>query len=192
MRSILFVALLGLSTPGLAAAETVTGPAERSPANVRVTLPADALLTVDGRATQSTSAERLFVTPPLEAGKRYRYTFSARVLRAGKAVTVEQDVFVQAGRETLVAVDVPADTPASPPSRGGTASSFGPGAETRAYYAYYYGAPEPPAPPRAGLYPAPPPGSGGRGPDEGRSPLQGYTPPHWGIDPSDPFYHSQP
>src|SRR5262249_31221855 len=149
MRSILFFALLGVSAPGLSAAEPAAAPAEHSPATVRVTLPDDAGLTVDGRATRSTSAQRLFVTPPLEAGKRYRYTFSASVLRDGKLITVEQEVFVRAGQEASVSLDVPAGASGSSLSPGSNNSSDGSGNETRTSS---YGLPEPPAAPPAGLY----------------------------------------
>jgi uncharacterized protein (TIGR03000 family) len=138
-------------------------------------LPADAMLTIDGQASQFTSAQRLFVTPPLQAGKLYSYTFSARFLRAGKTITLEQEVFVQAGRETLVSMDVPAEVSGSSSSGARYDYLYNAIAETRSYYE----APVPPAP-RAS-----------RGLGEGRSYSPGFHPIHWGTDPSDPFYHNQ-
>jgi uncharacterized protein (TIGR03000 family) len=182
MRSILFVALLGVSVRGLRAEETAAAPGETGPATVRVTLPADAPLTVDGQATRSTSGRRLFVTPPLEAGKSFRYTFRASFPRAGKTIAVEQQVVVRAGRETLVVLDVPAEAAGAPFARGGLNGS---GYETRSYYQ----PPEPPAPPRAVSLPASP-GSDRPGPREGRTD-GGFKPVRWGTDPSDPFYQCQ-
>jgi uncharacterized protein (TIGR03000 family) len=176
MRSFLFFALLGVSTLGLRAGELSAAPAERSPATVRVTLPAGATLTIDGRATRSTSAERLFVTPPLEAGKRFSYTFSARFVRDGQTITVEREVVVRAGRETFVSLDVPAAAAGSSYSAGAGAYSYGAGAETSAYYE----APGSPAAPWVRVYPAP---------GEDRSYSSGFNPIYWGNRPSDPFYH---
>jgi len=72
-----------------------------------VELPADATLTVDGVATTSTSASRLLVTPPLEAGKTFHYTLTAQVVRDGNVQTVTRQVAVRAGEETHVTLDVP-------------------------------------------------------------------------------------
>jgi uncharacterized protein (TIGR03000 family) len=187
MRFLLLCAFFGVSVPGSSAEELTAAPAEGRAATVRVTLPAHATLTIDGQAAQSKSAQRLFVTPPLQAGKLYSYTLSARFLRAGKTITLEQEVLVRAGRETLVSMDVPAEASAGSSSRGGNGYLYGAGGETRTYYE----APEPPAPPRAGLYFAPSPGRSERGPREGRSYSPSFHPIHWGTDPSDPFYHGQ-
>jgi uncharacterized protein (TIGR03000 family) len=190
MRAFLFFILLGASASGLRAEELASTPAERSPASVRVTLPADARLTFSGRVTRSTGAERVFVTPPLEVGRRYSYSLAASFFQGEKTITVEQEIFVSAGRESVVSLEAPAGAPASAPSRDNNAGAYGLGGETRV--SYYYGPPAPPAPPRADLYLVPGPGSGERSAGEGRSPSTGFTPPHWGVDPSDPFYHSQP
>jgi uncharacterized protein (TIGR03000 family) len=161
-------------------------PAQGSPATVRVTLPDDARLTIDGQPTQSTSAQRLFVSPPLEAGKRYSYTFRASFVRAGKTITVEQVVYVRAGRETVVSLDVAAETSGTGSSSGSSVSWYGSSDETR----IDYGAPEAPAFPRAGSYPVPFRSYGERGPREGQSYVPASRPIYWGTDPSDPFYHS--
>jgi uncharacterized protein (TIGR03000 family) len=78
-----------------------------TPATVVVTLPADAKLTIDGQVTRSTSARRVFVSPPLSPGKTYRYTLLAEVTRGGKAVSWEQTVKVRAGRESQVSMAPP-------------------------------------------------------------------------------------
>jgi uncharacterized protein (TIGR03000 family) len=184
MRSLVFFALFCVSAPSVRAGEPVAAPAERKPATVRATLPINAKLTIDGQATRSTSGQRLFVTPPLEVGKPYSYTFRANFLRAGKTITVEQEVFVRAGQETLVSLDAPAAASGNYSGRSGNAYSYGSGDESQTYY----GVREPSALGRAGLYLAPSSGSRAR---EGRSYSPGFKPIHWGLDPSDPFYHNQ-
>jgi uncharacterized protein (TIGR03000 family) len=72
------------------------------PANIVVTLPADARLTVDGNATSSTSEVRTFVTPALQTGSDYVYTLQAEVVRDGRTLTETQVVTVRAGETTNV------------------------------------------------------------------------------------------
>jgi uncharacterized protein (TIGR03000 family) len=76
-----------------------------APASVSVNLPADAKLTIDGTPTTSTSAQRMFVSPTLEAGQDYYYTFKATVVRDGRPVVAEQRVRVRAGETTPVSFD---------------------------------------------------------------------------------------
>ena len=71
-------------------------------ASIRVTLPADAVLTVDGARTQSVSANRLFVTPALRSGVTLYYVFTAQIVRQGQTIVQTQTVPVQAGQETQV------------------------------------------------------------------------------------------
>ena len=184
MRPLLVCALVSASAQVLFAAPPTDAPsAAREPATIRVTLPADARLTVDGHPTQSTSAERLFLSPPLEPGQDYRYTLKAEFVREGKTLTVRQDVIVRPGRETAVSLDVPAGAVARY-APGRPAYAYGSGSpETSAYY-YTPESPQPAvplAPPPRPPYlraESPPPSSGG------------FKPPFWGTDPSDPFYHS--
>src|SRR5262249_4708569 len=96
------LSLLCLGSPGLTAAEK-----QPLPATVRVALPADATLTVDGHATTSTSAARWFVTPLLQPDQEFQYRFKAQVVRGGRLWTRDQVVDVQAGRETKVALGAP-------------------------------------------------------------------------------------
>jgi uncharacterized protein (TIGR03000 family) len=74
-------------------------------ATIVVNLPADATLTVDGEKTQSTSGTRVFISPPLQAGKTYQYTLRAEVNRDGRRETTSRTVDVQAGRTTNVNID---------------------------------------------------------------------------------------
>ncbi len=77
------------------------------PANLLVTLPADARLYVDGHQTRSTSGQRLLTTPRLQPGREYHYTLRAEVTRGGEVQRVTQRVTVRAGQETRVSIDVP-------------------------------------------------------------------------------------
>jgi uncharacterized protein (TIGR03000 family) len=77
-------------------------------ATVVVELPADATLTIDGAATTSTSALRVFQTPELEPGTTYHYTFQAQVERDGKVQTEARRVEVRAGEQTRVSLTLPA------------------------------------------------------------------------------------
>jgi uncharacterized protein (TIGR03000 family) len=73
-----------------------------SPARVRVKLPADADLFVDGVRVPLTSEVRSFQTPKLEAGRSYYYTLKADVVRDGRTVSASKRVTVEPGKETTV------------------------------------------------------------------------------------------
>jgi uncharacterized protein (TIGR03000 family) len=73
-----------------------------SPARVRVKLPADADLYVDGVRVPQTSEVRSFQTPKLETGRSYYYTLRADVVRDGRTVSASKRVTVEAGREATV------------------------------------------------------------------------------------------
>jgi uncharacterized protein (TIGR03000 family) len=59
--------------------------------SVKVPQPAAEVL-VDGRPTQQTGTDRIFESPPLEAGKGYAYTVTARWLEGGQVVEVSKTV----------------------------------------------------------------------------------------------------
>jgi uncharacterized protein (TIGR03000 family) len=90
-----------------------TSMATPAAAFVVVTLPADARLLVDGEATTSQSATRVFVTPELQPGKGFTYTMTAQVMRDGKPITVEEKVSVRAGETTEVSFNLPTKEVAS-------------------------------------------------------------------------------
>jgi uncharacterized protein (TIGR03000 family) len=163
MKYFLLSAVLAVTAMSVDVARLPAAPPDGAPATIDVTLPADAQLTIDGQSTRSTSDHRLFITPPLEVGKTFHYTFSAKFVREGKTITVEQNVFVRAGRETFVSLDLPSEAAARSPVLGG--------------YYYTYGAGSAPAPTVVDFYERP-------------APSEGFHPIHWGPDPSDPFYHS--
>jgi uncharacterized protein (TIGR03000 family) len=80
---------------------------EPARATMVVSLPADATLMVDGKATTSTTDTRVLVSPPLESGKDFVYTLRAEVTRNGQAQSVTRQVIVRAGQETRVTLEMP-------------------------------------------------------------------------------------
>ncbi|MBY0523996.1 MAG: TIGR03000 domain-containing protein [Gemmataceae bacterium] len=81
-----------------------------APATIVVSLPANAKLLIDDRATTSTSAVRTFATPALEQGKEFSYTLTAEIVREGKTETVTEKVTVRAGEASRVNISFPAPT----------------------------------------------------------------------------------
>jgi uncharacterized protein (TIGR03000 family) len=73
-----------------------------APATIIVSLPAEATLTIDGNATKSTSARRIFTSPALEMGQEYVYSLRAEIVRDGQTVAETQQVTVRAGAEVPV------------------------------------------------------------------------------------------
>jgi len=82
-------------------------------ATIVVTLPADAQLTVDGNSTVSNSDRRVFVTPELQTGATFAYTFQVEVVRDGRTMTETQRVVVQGGETTNVPFNFSTETVAS-------------------------------------------------------------------------------
>jgi uncharacterized protein (TIGR03000 family) len=107
MRSLLLFAMVGVAALGLPLAGPSAAFAGEAPARLRVLLPADATLTIDGQPTRSTTADRLFVTPPLAADKVFHYDITARFSRGDESVTIERRVAVRAGEETTVRLGLP-------------------------------------------------------------------------------------
>lgn len=80
-----------------------------APAEVTVTLPADAKLFAQGQPTRLTSAERHFRTPALPAGEEFHYTLRVEVVRDGRTVSEERRVAVRAGEQVRVEFGDPAE-----------------------------------------------------------------------------------
>ncbi len=78
-----------------------------APATIVVSLPADAKLTIDGEATTSTSAQRVFVSPNLPMGKEFHYTLKAEIKVNGKPTVVTERVAVKAGEESRITLSAP-------------------------------------------------------------------------------------
>lgn len=91
-----------VSAPGETTQQSVA-----APATVVVSLPATAVLTIDGEATTSKTATRMFVTPTLTVGKTYSYTLRATYTQDGKPVVVTRDVAVRAGMTARVTLSAP-------------------------------------------------------------------------------------
>jgi len=64
-------------------------------------LPSDARLFVDDEPTTSTSAQRVFESPDLEARNNYSYMLRAELQRDGQTYQQTKKIFVRAGRETM-------------------------------------------------------------------------------------------
>jgi uncharacterized protein (TIGR03000 family) len=76
-----------------------------APAQLIVNLPAEAKLTVDGAATQSTSNERVFESPPLQPDKEFFYNLKATIVRDGRTLTATKRVPVRAGEISRATLD---------------------------------------------------------------------------------------
>jgi uncharacterized protein (TIGR03000 family) len=71
-------------------------------ANLRMRLPADARLMVDGQETKQTGSVRRFISPPLTPGKTYRYSLQWTYRKGGQSVTRTRIVRVHAGESKEV------------------------------------------------------------------------------------------
>ncbi|VTT96722.1 Keratin OS=Blastopirellula marina DSM 3645 GN=DSM3645_21257 PE=4 SV=1 [Gemmataceae bacterium] len=73
-----------------------TKPDNKTGANIKFQIPADAKLYVDGRLTTLVGTERSFVTPPLAAGKFF-YDVKAELTVGGEVVVEQKRLIVEAG-----------------------------------------------------------------------------------------------
>jgi uncharacterized protein (TIGR03000 family) len=78
-----------------------------APSTIVVSLPADAVLTIENQPTISTSEVRRFVTPELRISGQYQYTLKAEITRDGQKLTASKDVVVSGGKDIQVAFDFP-------------------------------------------------------------------------------------
>jgi len=83
-----------------------TGALRAPPPNaavIRVYVPNEfATVLFDGVKSSSVGTTRYYVTPDLEAGKKYNYDISATVTRNGQPITEDRHVTVVAGQTTVV------------------------------------------------------------------------------------------
>jgi uncharacterized protein (TIGR03000 family) len=75
---------------------------KKTPANLKILIHPEAKLTVEETQTKSTGGERLFVTPPLDAGKTYAYTLKWTYPDGGSAVTRMAVIQFQADKEKTI------------------------------------------------------------------------------------------
>src|SRR5207237_2918889 len=81
---------------------SLTNTAGTNRATVIVRLPADAKLFAEGRLLTLTASERTFVTPPLQNGPEYSYTFRAEYARDGETIARSKTVAVKPGQTVTV------------------------------------------------------------------------------------------
>jgi uncharacterized protein (TIGR03000 family) len=160
-------ASLGLLPAALAAPST-DGTTTGRPATIEMTVPADAQITFDGAATTSQGTLRRFVSSPLAPGKQYHY-YNVRIRGTANGQNFDETICICVREGDFITISYPTFV-----------------AERRSYY---YSPESPPA--RAKTY--------SFGPDFSGRTITYYSdhdrPPspfiHWGVDPSDPFYHNQ-
>jgi uncharacterized protein (TIGR03000 family) len=107
MRSLLVPAVLGIGLVGLMPRALPAASPQAQPATIVVQLPADATLTIDGAPTKSTSSERSFISPPLEPGKAFSYTFEAQFVRGKQTIRVTEEVPIRAGANVVITLGQP-------------------------------------------------------------------------------------
>ena len=91
----------GLQTDPGAASAPAASPQD-GPAEVSMTLPADATLWAQGLQITGSGATREFHSPTLESGHRYSYDFRASWQENGRTMTQTQQVIVTAGAHVQV------------------------------------------------------------------------------------------
>src|SRR5689334_10674827 len=67
---------------------------------IRVRVPANATVTIDTVGTRQRGFDRLFITPPLEAGKTFTYEIEASWLENGQPRKFNLTAKVKAGQQT--------------------------------------------------------------------------------------------
>src|SRR5262249_19049325 len=90
---------------------------QQAKAEITLIVPADAEVFFDGNPTREKGTERLYITPPLVAGKKYSYQVLARWQDGGKAVERTRKVEVSGGAR--VRVDLLSPAAGSPGGEGG-------------------------------------------------------------------------
>ena len=101
------IALYGLPISGQPTTDAPPTPTSAKRGFIKLLVPADAKVEIDGVATKQTGTTRLFATPeldPAKDGKQYFYRVKVTNMVDGKPVVIEKEVYIELGRE--VAVDV--------------------------------------------------------------------------------------
>lgn len=110
-----FVLSLGvLAVLALTTALTAQQAGQNQTALMRITVPENARVEIDGFRTKATGGVRLFESPPLVGGKKYTYNVKATWTKDGKDIVQEQTVTVEAGKTSEVNL-----TQAAPAKAGG-------------------------------------------------------------------------
>jgi uncharacterized protein (TIGR03000 family) len=74
-------------------------PEEQARAKVRIEIPADARLYVDGTLMKTGSSVRQFQTPPLNPQQTYVYDLKAELVRDGQSYTEVRQIVIRPGQE---------------------------------------------------------------------------------------------
>src|SRR5437868_4703383 len=101
-RALRIIGLMALiPVPGAAGPAIAQTAVQERTASIRVLLPsANAQLSIDDVPTRQTGAERVFVSPPLEAGRSYTYTVSATWQPNNyTTITRTRKILVKAGQD---------------------------------------------------------------------------------------------
>jgi uncharacterized protein (TIGR03000 family) len=118
-------------------------PTRSRPAKVYVVLPEAATLTINGKPTRSRSALRRFISPPLQKGKRYRYTLRAKFLRGNRVIRITQTVTLRAGQRKDLFLRLWPTSVRSAERRSTRGRSRGPANPGRVHYNRFRITPEP-------------------------------------------------
>jgi uncharacterized protein (TIGR03000 family) len=100
-RHLGLAALLAISA-AVTGLEAQTADGGKAPAEITILVPADAEVFFDGAATMQKGTERHFMTPALDAGKKFTYEVRARWTAGGKAVEITRTVEVTGGGKARV------------------------------------------------------------------------------------------
>lgn len=96
----------GGSTPGPQSEETTSVRARRAGnAQLNVQVPADATVIVNGHLTQSTGADRQYVSKGLEAGRSYRYELLVELVRGEQTLRQTKTVELRANQSASLQFD---------------------------------------------------------------------------------------
>jgi uncharacterized protein (TIGR03000 family) len=88
-------------------------------ATVRVQVPTDAQVWLEGQPTRQTGPVREFETPPLEPGRKYEYQIKASWIKNGRMVSDTQTVTFRAGETPSVTfIPGPTITTVKPAAKG--------------------------------------------------------------------------
>jgi uncharacterized protein (TIGR03000 family) len=98
----------GLANP-MPAPNALTGGPTEAPAQLTVSVPADAQVWVEGTKTNSSGPVRYFHSPPLDPNSHYRYEVRARWMENGHEVTQTQQVPSPRGRAFVRTSRLPAE-----------------------------------------------------------------------------------
>lgn len=96
---------------GAQPSQQVAASADPSPmatsATVSVTLPADSVVIVNGKRTQSTGVRRIYTASDMEYGRTYKWTIQAQFSQNGEAANVTREVYLRAGDNQSITLGNP-------------------------------------------------------------------------------------